>query len=356
MKNVKRLTQVLLSGHTMAQKRNFMEFIISGKSEVLGYQPVTLSIVATGRCTLACDMCPTHSRLVPLDYEHSQKTKTDIEFTVFKDILDRFSRALTVHIIGSGEPLLNKDLFRMVEYAAEKRMVVKTITNGTLLSENGNIDKILSSKLEGITVSLNGHNAQEFSRMTGMKPHAYDAISDNVKRLVDKKRVTNSKVRVKLSFILDKENLKFIDEMIDVSQRLGVDHTFFCNFLPAPFDGLRPEERVLFEDEDLPALRDACNRLSNNQKKRFTFPPLLKRSSLAGRSCESHFSQMRIDGEGNASSCSMMLLNMENNGKFYDNDAWNSEFFRSMRRMFIDSKEPLPEPCQHCVCNYGVTI
>lgn len=355
MKDVKSALKILSDDYRLVQKRNFFRFYFSRKKEILNYQPVILSIVATGRCTLACDMCPTHSRSIPKDYEHTQKTKTDMEFDMFRDIIDRFDKALSVHIIGSGEPLLNKDLFRMIEYAADKKTLVKTISNGTLLSQNDNIDKILSSKLEGITVSLNGHNNDEFSRMTGMEPRIYDEIYNNVKALIEKKKKVRSGVKVKLSFILDRENVKYVDAMVAASLKLGADHTFFCNFLPSRFDGFRPEERVLFDDEHLPGLRAAYNKLNKGEKRKFTFPPLLGREKTV-RECNTHFSQMRVDGKGNVSSCSMMLLNMEDKGKYYQKDVWNNGFFKLMRRKFMDSKEELPEPCYHCVSNYGVSL
>jgi len=356
MKDTKTLLQVLLAGYTWPQKRNFLRYFFSQGGPVAAYQPITLSIVATGRCTLACDMCPTHSRLVPADYEHTQKTKTDMEFEMFRDIIDRFDKALAVHIIGSGEPLLNKDLFRMIEYAARKRMLVKTISNGTLLSEDGVMEKILASRLEGITISINGHNRDEFSRMTGMKSAVFDDIRRNISELIRKKRKTGSRVKVKLSFILDSVNIHALDAMITLALELGADHTFFCNFLPAPFDGLRPEERVLFDDAHLPVLRAAYRRLRRGQTKRFTFPPLLKRGMKIMKCCDSHFSQMRVDGGGNVSSCSMMLLNMENKGKYSDRDAWNNEFFQMMRRRFIDTQAPLPDPCYHCTSNFGIRL
>lgn len=354
MKTLKELTKVLSSGYTKSQKINFAKYFFSRKSETLRYQPIVLSIVATGRCTLSCDMCPTHSKIVPEDYEHTQTTDRDISFALFKDVIDRFDRAIAVHIIGSGEPLLNRDLFAMIEYASKKKMLVKTISNGTVLSRDNNIDKILSSGLEGITVSINGDCPDEFSRMTGMAPDFYDRIYAGVRELIREKKSRGSKVNVKLSFILDRINARFIDRMIETALTLGADHTFFCNFLPAPFKGLSVDERVLFED-DAAALRRSRDRLGKSERKRFTFPPLLKREGTA-RKCESHFYQMRVDADGNVSSCSMMLLNMGGKGKFYDAGSWNNEFFRSMRKKFLDTVEPLPEPCCTCVNNYGVTL
>lgn len=346
---------VVLSGHTAAQKLNYLKFLASKKGEILNYDPVTISIVATTRCTLSCDMCPTHSAIVPRDYPYTQKNTKDMTFDMFKDIIDRFRNAATVHIIGSGEPILNNDFFRMADYAAARRMVVKTFSNGTVVEDN--IEKIIDSKLDGITISINGHDAKEFKRMTGMGEEVYGRIYEAAKRLIEEKMRRKAAVKVKLSFILDKTNYRFIHEMIGVSIGLGADHTFFCNFLPAPYDGFAAPERVLMaEDAVIDELRGALQRYPPEIRKTFT-PPVLVNPGSGENNCNTHFSQIRFDGDGNVSSCSMMLLDMTGHGSYRDKDVWNNDFFRKMRRVFLShGNELVPDPCKVCPDNRGVKI
>src|SRR3989338_4477033 len=158
--SVRDLLNIMRSDHTFSQKLNYFRYCLSHKGEVLRYDPVTISIVATSRCTLSCDMCPTHSRRVPPGYPYVQERGRDITFEMFREIIDRFRNAAAVHIIGSGEPLLNGDFFKMVAYAAGKKMSVKTFSNGTTIE--GNIARIMESRLDGITISINGHDPGEF--------------------------------------------------------------------------------------------------------------------------------------------------------------------------------------------------
>jgi len=355
MNKIKESIKISLSRHTVPQKMNYIKYLMLNKSEVLNYDPVTLSIVATTRCTLSCDMCPTHSSIVPKDYPHTQKARSDMNFAMFRDIIDRFRNATTVHIIGSGEPLLNKDFFRMVDYAARNKMVVKTFSNGTLVEDN--IDNILSSKLNGITVSINGHDGKEFKRMTGMDEGVYYKIYTGVKKLVEQKKSKKSGVKVKLSFIIDKMNYKLIHEMIDLSLDLGVDHAFFCNFLPSPFKGLSADERVLPADNAIMSeMKDALRIYPSEVRSRFTLPIFVDIKEFMNK-CRTHFSQIRFDGDGNVSSCSMMLLDMTGHGNYKDADVWNNAFFRDMRRRFLSpGDELIPEPCSVCPDNRGVEI
>lgn len=349
------MADIVLTDHAMGQKINYLKYLILGKAETLRYDPVTISIVATGRCTLSCDMCPTHSGRVPDDYTHAQQKVKDMDLAIFKEIIDRFKNAKTVHIIGSGEPILNKDFFAMVKYALGKKMTVKTFSNGTTVREN--IDNILNSGLDGITISINGHNAKEFSRMTGMKAEVYNEIHEAVRTLVKEKKRRGSAVKVKLSYIIDRRNYRSIPDMVAASLELGVDHSFFCNFLSAPYDGLRAEERSLMADEKIAEeLRAIFEAYPPAVRKKLT-PPLLINARSAKNNCDAHFSQIRIDGDGNVSSCSMMLLNMSDHGHYKDKDVWNNEFFRGMRRLFMDpAGGKFPEPCLVCPDNKGYKL
>ena len=350
---IKKVFSTIFSEHTISQKGNYLKYILSNKQEVLGYGPVAISIVATGRCTLSCDMCPTHSSRVNKDYAYAQKNVNDMDFEMFKHMIDRFDKAIAVQIIGSGEPLLNKDFFKMVNYAAGKKMKVKTFSNGTTIEEN--LDSIINSGLDGITISINGHSAEEFKRMTGMDKEIYAKIYNAVKKLVTERNRRGADIKVKVSFIVDKYNYKSIPDMIKTAAALGVDHAFFCNFLPSPFEGLNARERVLTaDDKTLAELKNIFKSCPADFCTKVT-PPVLVEGRMEKNKCDAHFSQIRFDGDGNVSSCSMMLLNMAGNGNYKDKDIWNNDFFRRMRCIFLSGDARLlPDPCRVCPDNKGI--
>lgn len=357
MNKLKELLNIFTGPFTLAQKLNYARYIFSVKKESLAYKPVILSVVATGKCTLSCDMCPTHSEIIPKDYKYIQKTTGDITFETFKKVVDRFPKAMTVSIIGSGEPLLNPDFFKIVEYAAKKyKMTVKTFTNGTKLKEN--IKKLINSPLDGITVSLNSHNGQDYKRLTGMDEAVYPNICDATKELISARNAASSPLKVKVSFIVDRENYVNINDMIEKAGLLGADTIFLCNFLPSPYKGFTPEERaIFFDDNDIRSYLETCKKnLSAELIKKVKWPLLISKSS-SGFKCDCHFSQLRVDGEGNIGSCSMMLLNMDGNGNIDDPEVWNNDFFKKMRRNFMSGDvKKLDEQCIYCPDNSGVNF
>ncbi|MDD5421814.1 MAG: radical SAM protein [Candidatus Omnitrophota bacterium] len=354
---MKDVLNVFRANYSFRQKMNYLKYRFSAKEETLGYEPIVISVVATGRCTLSCDMCPTHSKKMPKDYPHIQSPSKDISFEDFKRAVDALPRALHVHIIGSGEPLLNRDFFRIAEYAAvKKRMKVKTFSNGTTIEKN--IDNIINSPLDGITISLNGHSPEEFSRMTGCPKETYSRIYDATARLIKARDSSGSKVKVKLSFIIDRVNYVNMPLMIETGERLGADSIFFCNFLPAPYKGFTADERMIFTYDlrEIDFMRGVYSRLDPVMKKKISLPDAID-PGRTKNGCNTYFTQIRIDGEGRASSCSIMLLNMKGSGRVWDYGVWNNAFFRNMRKTFLsDSAGLLPEPCRVCPENKGVIL
>lgn len=87
----------------------------------------------TTKCTLKCKYC---SNLMPLFRKNNKHT--EMTFEDFKSdidaLLNTVSEINVIQIIG-GEPLLHKDLAKMVDYAASKDKIktIKIITNGTMI-------------------------------------------------------------------------------------------------------------------------------------------------------------------------------------------------------------------------------
>ncbi|MDD5423310.1 MAG: hypothetical protein PHT32_07850, partial [Candidatus Omnitrophica bacterium] len=159
-----------------------------------------------------------------------------------------------------------------------------------------------------------------------------------------------------LSFIVDRVNYRRLQSMIEIGERLGADSMFFCNFLPSPYRGFKADERMIFssDSKEIDFMKDVYSRLNNAMKKRVSLPNVIDRNS-GQNGCNTYFTQIRVDGEMRASSCSIMLLNMEGNGHAFDKDVWNNAFFRKMRNAFM-SGDSIPPPCRVCPENRGVNI
>ncbi len=336
---------------TLTQAINFLKYKAGSPAEALNYAPIVLSISPTDRCNLSCDMCLTHSpRAKANPYRH--KPVPDMSFELFKQVVDKFPSALSIQIVGTGEPLLNKDYFRMVEYAAIKgRMEVATTSNGTILADK--IDAIIAAPLTYFFVSLNGHNADEFDRLTGCGAECYHKIYENVVRLVDKKRSAGANLKIGVSYVLDKTNFEFLNDMIQVADKLGVDEVKIMPYLSTlDIPGYTSKERSLFEGDN--AVKNIFSNITPTPGMNVALYSPLK--STPTKNCRTFFTHIRVDGAGNIGSCGRMLLDLSRNGKFTDKNVWNNDYFRRMRRIYLDPKLALLEPCTVCPENMGDRI
>lgn len=339
--------------HDIFRVPNYLRCKYSKKGEVVTYDPIHLSIVCTGRCNQNCVFCPTHSKLIPKNYEHRQQTMEDMSFDMFKYTVDRFNKAVSVSIIGAGEPLLNKDFFKMIKYAGEKKhMKVYTASNGVIIDTC--IEELVHSRMDYIQISLNAHTQEYFEEFTGNNRKMFNRSYENTSRLVEYRNLVKSELKIYISFIVDKKNCKLIPEFIKVGEKLKVDKIMLINRLSAPYEGFTMEERTL-ESKDREVVDFLCSVVPDHMKKKVQLPVLLN-SNESRICCPSYFSSLRVDGAGNYSSCARMMLNMEGNGKITDKEVWNSSFFRQARAKFIKNRiEELPKPCQVCYGNIGIS-
>lgn len=131
-----------------------------------------------------------------------------LSFDNFKKILDSGNlRYVGLH--GWGEPLLNPQLFEMVEYAESKGVNTNLTTNGTLVEEN--IDRIFSSGLRDIAFGI-----YYKERLPSVLPQIENLIRE-------KNRQCFRIPRIYLDITIHKGNLGEIPELVELASELGVD-------------------------------------------------------------------------------------------------------------------------------------
>ena len=349
MTAMKVLLDFLKGKHTSGQILNLFKYICGKEEGVVNWDPIHLSVFLTYKCNLSCDMCLTHS--TKFNNPFGQKPCKDVDFELFKQILNRYKNALTLNLIGNGDPLLHKDLFKMIEYASNvMKMKVNSSSNGILVGKY--INEIIDSPLETFCISLNGHNSEEFSRMTGMDPKLFSVICNNTVELAERKKVRQSKLKIVVSIILDQKNYKHLTDMIYFADSLGVDGIVFFQFLPVPEKGFTAEERCLFSDDlDVLEIFDQVNSLPQKIREKVILPPLLDRQMDNNKYCPVWFRYICVDGDGNVGGCCCQLLDLSVSGNFSDENVWNNAYFQQMRKRFIDPEFPLLEPCTWCYNN-----
>jgi MoaA/NifB/PqqE/SkfB family radical SAM enzyme len=136
--------------------------------------PVCLYLEVTNRCNLLCTTCPrTYVELEP---------PADMGWELFTRIVDQVPDIARVVLHGVGEPMLVRDLPRMVRYLKDRGAYVLFNTNGTLLTPRKGRE-LADSGLDELRVSLDAADAATYLEVRGK--NFFDRILRNVRAFTE---------------------------------------------------------------------------------------------------------------------------------------------------------------------------
>lgn len=167
--------------------------------------PPILVIEPTNKCNINCIMCPT---------QKSYLQKGMMDYNLFTKIINQSKSWVKVILLYfRGEPLLNKNLYRMIQYAKKytnARIVVST--NATLLTKEIS-KRLINSQLDDIIFTVDGMPSKK--TFQSIKQGAnYTVVLTNIKNFLSIKIKSESKINVvakTLNLKNQKENEKFIN-------------------------------------------------------------------------------------------------------------------------------------------------
>src|SRR5665213_3217042 len=143
---------------TIQDPRRYFETGSAARSSVAETPPVCLYLEVTNRCNLLCDTCPrTFEELEP---------PADMSWALFTRIVDQYPNIARVVLHGVGEPMLVKDLPRMIRYLKDRGTYVLFNTNGTLLQQK-KFQGLIDCGLDELRVSLDAADRATYLKVRG---------------------------------------------------------------------------------------------------------------------------------------------------------------------------------------------
>lgn len=140
-----------------------------------------------------------------------------MSFENFKKLIDQVPTLKNLHLFWMGEPLRNKDIFRMVDYAAEKGIASRISTNSTTLIND--YKKLQESKLDSLLLCLDGFTQETMEKYRkGIKARE---VLDGISKLMDNR--TNYGMEISLRVLAFKHNEHEIPEIIDFAKQKKFD-------------------------------------------------------------------------------------------------------------------------------------
>lgn len=184
-------------------------------SIVLGY-PYYLCIDPSTFCNLKCPLCAV-GRGVFL------RKSENMKWDNFKRVIDRLGPyLLQMDIYEHGEPLLNPDVYRMIEYCKKYHITTKMSTNLTTVDPA----RLVESGLDQLFVALDGTSQETYEkyRVNG----SYEKVLSNMIKIVgEKKRLNRKRPLVEWKFIVFKHNEHEIEKAKRLATEIGVDKIVF---------------------------------------------------------------------------------------------------------------------------------
>ena len=180
--------------------------------DIPAHEPVCLYLEITNRCNLLCTTCPrTYEELEP---------PADMSWELFCSIVDQIPNLARAVLHGVGEPMLVKNLPRMVRYLKDRGTYVLFNTNGTVLNEK-NGRALIEAELDELRVSFDAANAETYRAIRGK--NYFNRILKNVRAFRElQEREGRLKPRVSAWLTGMRETVEQLPDFVRVAAETGV--------------------------------------------------------------------------------------------------------------------------------------
>jgi len=253
--------------------------------------------------------------------------------------------------LSGGEPLLRKDLHKLISLIKKHQVKVVLISNGLLLTEAA-IDECISSGVDAFQISLLGDTPSRHNRLTGTE--GFEKVIEAVLNI--RKRGGT----VYTFFVGLSDNIQRFREVLELNVLMDVRNAAFGRFTPGG-SGLSGWEKMMPHPKEVDEVLKTADEFCRKYPISVTFStPILPclndiskyrnvRFCFCGAGRKEH-SIFGIDPEGNLKMCSHSPHPL---GSLLDNS-----FEELIRRPFMDElRSALPAFCQDCpdalICRGG---
>lgn len=132
-------------------------------------QPFTVAIHASSVCNFKCEFCAIHSSVSTMiqDLKSAGHYQPFMSYETFQRAVDHIAgagwRLKKLQFTGNGEPLMNKEIARMVAYAKEQNVAerIEIMTNGVLLTPELS-DALIEAGVDLMRVAIEGLSAEQY--------------------------------------------------------------------------------------------------------------------------------------------------------------------------------------------------
>ena len=279
-------------------------------------------------CNFTCKYC---HNAIPKNEREFVTDEPVMSWELFEKCINELAqfpqKIRTIRFVGMGEPLLHRDIVRMVKRSKEAGAAnkIEIITNGSLLT-NEIADGLIDAGLDRLVISLQGISAKQYEDISNIKLD-FDKFVDQIRYFYEHKKDTVMYLKVvDIAVPTEEDRKKYFEIYGDICDTIGIETTV-----------------PIFED--VPFNEELYKR--TEYKTQFGLP--MKRIKV----CPQAFYSMQINPDGKVVGCHAIyyprILDDCNNKSLVD--VWNGEGFNTFRKQMLDGRENVCQTCVDCGIN-----
>ena len=187
--------------------------------------PYAITIFPIYACNFKCNYC-LHS--LEKEKRGHVSSVVSMDLDLYKKCIDDIShfpnKLKVLHFIGYGEPLLHKDIVKMVEYAVDRNVAntVDIVTNGSLLTPQLS-RALINAGLSSLRISLQGLNSTKYKEVCDVKID-YAKFIENIRYFYENRGNTRVHIKIIDTGLKDFEDQDFINKFSNICDTIAVEH------------------------------------------------------------------------------------------------------------------------------------
>lgn len=283
--------------------------------------PYIFSVELTNICNLKCIICPQSLE--------SAAVKRGVlrfdDFVVIFNKINRHARELTLSV--GGESLINKDIFRIIEYVKlhAPKIDLKLGTNAVLM-DTANADLLLQSGLDEVIFSFDGETKDDYEFIRAGSD--FDRTLKNINYFLKKHSEIQSAMKINIQSL----------RLYSPTSTLDISDTFKERFYPNSSVTYSSYYSHVWSDNFVENRKVPYNPAPHSQD---YFP------------CDLLWKQMSISWDGDVYACCFDLQRTYKVGNIFDQsvmDIWTGAKLAALRKLLIEKR--VPPLCKHCICTW----
>lgn len=185
-------------------------------------------LLLTSICNLNCAYC--FSKCSNRDISLSPDNFNDL-------ILNLTENNIKYVVLSGGEPLLYKDIYKIIKKLSNEDFEISMCTNATLATDKV-CKQLFDCGLKKVTISFDDVKKEQFDMITGQKG-SYDKVVQGIQNFV------NNSFDVTINVVINDSDCKKIDEIVNWATKMEVKEICFTLPVCKTGDIFSPNEKTV---------------------------------------------------------------------------------------------------------------